>query len=350
MPGRLLLEQCLDSHHVGRSSGTPSHGGLLLGREGGGGTNSELRPGLCKELYLFTSGPPDGGTPATERGCAGNEGPTVVRCGHFCRLEGFELVAAVAECVHCGAGAPSACVGACRSVCPSPGLCCFFSGYRSCRSRFGTPRRPPAVRSASFLFFLSCPSGGKRCCLPDRSWPPLLLWPAHLHASMLRGTASATPSCTLLWVRGRVHAIPLLRAVLRIRISPEFRPNRLEPMGVGALQSNNRFRLRSGRNQSNIFQFRSPRHSIPRLEAAFTRRSVPPSFTRHFRPPRAPRTVQTINSRSEKGIRASARASARDGGGRFLSKIAFDSNNLDGFGMIGIRLQVHSTCRDEAGA
>jgi hypothetical protein len=70
-----------------------------------------------------------------------------------------------------------------------------------------------------------------------------------------------------------------------------------EPMGVGALQSKHRFRLRIGRNQkrfSVVFDgFRSaPIRALARVEAALARRSIHPGFARRLWSVRA---VKTIN-------------------------------------------------------
>jgi hypothetical protein len=98
-------------------------------------------------------------------------------------------------------------------------------------------------------------------------------------------------------------------------------------MGVGALQSNNRFWLRSDRNQSdkNVnlqFSAAPPLHTavVARLDAAPARRSVPHSFTRHFKSSPSSPNRKTINSSDEASARASARA---DGGGRLFSKKRF---------------------------
>jgi hypothetical protein len=105
--------------------------------------------------------------------------------------------------------------------------------------------------------------------------------------------------------------------------------NRVEPMGVGALQSKNRLWLRSGRNQMRfltLFQFSAappPLFAVvARLEAAPARRSVLPSFTRRLGLPELPEPSKesiAADGGAWQGNRASARA---DGGGRFFSKIA----------------------------
>ncbi len=86
--------------------------------------------------------------------------------------------------------------------------------------------------------------------------------------------------------------------------------NRLEPIGVGACNQI----IASGFGAAGIkafftvilrFSTAPPLHSavVARLEAAPARSSVPHSFTRHFRPPRPPRTVKTINSSRWRGLK-----------------------------------------------
>ncbi len=101
-----------------------------------------------------------------------------------------------------------------------------------------------------------------------------------------------------------------LGRVLRIRISAEF--NGIACSRLGSAPCNQI--IASGFGAAGIkaiftvillFSAAPPLHSavVARLEAAPARRSVPPSFTRHFRPPRPPRTVKTINSSRWRGLK-----------------------------------------------
>ncbi len=74
---------------------------------------------------------------------------------------------------------------------------------------------------------------------------------------------------------GFTRHIALMKSLVHSSVSAkDFRPYSKiasEPMGVGALQSKHRFRLRSGRNQKRFLAvfdgFRSPRISFPRVGA-----------------------------------------------------------------------------------
>ncbi len=104
---------------------------------------------------------------------------------------------------------------------------------------------------------------------------------------------SAIPACDLPCIRRGVGASVS---------SKDFRPYSKiasEPMGVGALQSKHRFRLRSGRNQKRFLAVltffgrpAAPFRALARVEAALARRSDHPGFARRLWSVRA---VKTIN-------------------------------------------------------
>ncbi len=118
-----------------------------------------------------------------------------------------------------------------------------------------------------------------------------------------------TPPSTWPEARTWTHPPHAASPVLRIRSSAEF--NGIAWSRLGSAPCNQI--IASGFRAAGIkaflplfYSFRPPRlHSavVARLEAAPAWRSVPHSFTRHFRPPRPPRTVITINSSQWRGLK-----------------------------------------------